>query len=229
MGTLTITNTFCGTPYQPTYGLLYNWYAVDDSRKISSSDDWVIMPAGFYSGSDKETGTTYWDSPNTGATNARNLNVRGSGIRDGDSGGFQYLKNYEFSRNSPTADYRYLAYNSSSLQAGNGGNRYRLGFPQRLVNTSTSLSIGQNGTYTGNDGKVYRTIVLSYALSPFKIEVLADNLQETKFRNGDVIPYHGSNNGSNFTNAEWAALTTAGCCAYNNDVNNVAPGFSFPT
>lgn len=44
----------------------------------------------------------------------------------------------------------------------------------------------------------------------------------------DIIPWHGATPASYFTDVEWAALTTAGVCAYGNDVNNVATGFTFP-
>jgi uncharacterized protein (TIGR02145 family) len=63
-----------------TYGLLYNWYAVNDSRKIApegwhvaSLEEWNVLNT--FLGGDlisggklKETGTTHWNSPNTGAT-----------------------------------------------------------------------------------------------------------------------------------------------------------------
>ena len=42
MGTLTINNTYCGATYPVYKGLVYNYYAVSDSKKISSSDDWVV-------------------------------------------------------------------------------------------------------------------------------------------------------------------------------------------
>lgn len=72
----------------------------------------------------------------------------------------------------------------------------------------TELKHGETGTYVGNDSKVYRTICIG------NIEWLADNLAETKCRNGDLIPEVTDN-------AAWAALTTGALCAYNNDWNNV--------
>jgi uncharacterized protein (TIGR02145 family) len=63
------------------YGALYNWWAVNDSRKlcpagwhVPADDEWTILidylgGASVAGGKLKETGTTLWSSPNTGATN----------------------------------------------------------------------------------------------------------------------------------------------------------------
>jgi hypothetical protein len=82
------------------------------------------------------------------------------------------------------------------------------GLSIRPIKDSTTLSDGETGTYTGNDGKVYRTICIGTQ------EWVADNLAETKFRNGDDIPIVTDN-------ATWDALETAGMCAYDNDDNNI--------
>jgi len=63
------------------YGLLYNWYAVNDSRglapqgwHIPSNEEWgtLITYLGGFSvagGKMKEEGTSHWEDPNIGATN----------------------------------------------------------------------------------------------------------------------------------------------------------------
>jgi uncharacterized protein (TIGR02145 family) len=68
-----------------TYGKLYNWYAVADPRglapagyHIPSDAEWTTLVIGLggdqvsgdEGGKMKETGTTHWTTPNTGATNS---------------------------------------------------------------------------------------------------------------------------------------------------------------
>ena len=79
------------------YGKLYNWYAVNDSRKIAptgwhvpTDEEWTILTiflAGesIVGGKLKETGTTHWQSPNIGATNETGFTALPGGMRDGNS------------------------------------------------------------------------------------------------------------------------------------------------
>ena len=74
-----------------SYGKLYNWYAVNDSRglapagwHIASKDDWTAMVNSV--GGDPEAGgklksTDLWLSPNTGATNITGFNGTPAGYR----------------------------------------------------------------------------------------------------------------------------------------------------
>ena len=81
------------------------------------------------------------------------------------------------------------------------------GMSIRLIKDSTTLTHGQKGSYTGNDGKIYRTICIGTQ------EWLADNLCETLYRDGSPIP--------EVTDAAtWAALTTGARCSYDNDESN---------
>jgi uncharacterized protein (TIGR02145 family) len=78
-----------------TYGRLYTWYAVTDSRKICpagwhvpSDAEWftlISMEAmggqDFGGGKLKSKGTTFWASPNTGATNEAHFSALPGGLR----------------------------------------------------------------------------------------------------------------------------------------------------
>ncbi len=76
-----------------TYGRLYNWDAVNDSRNIApegwhvpSDVEWQIL-IDYLGGDDvaggklKETGTTHWNNPNTGATNESGFSALPGGYR----------------------------------------------------------------------------------------------------------------------------------------------------
>ena len=75
-----------------TYGRLYNWYAATNSRNIAP-EGWHLPTEAEWrtlidylgnnevGGKMKETGTTHWLSPNTGATNESGFTALPSGIR----------------------------------------------------------------------------------------------------------------------------------------------------
>jgi len=211
--------------FQPKYGLYYNWFAVIDASNIANDDwhvpsrtDWgtltTYLGGESVAGADvKVTGYDYWKSPNTGATNSAKLNVIGAGGRN-------YTGVFGTTFNVPTEIGWFWSTTQSDAQNawemgalynstffGDGVNYKTNGYSDRLIKDSTSLSDGQTGTYIGNDGKTYRTICIGSQ------EWLADNLAETKYRDGTPIPeVTGA--------AAWAALTTGGLCAYNNDWAN---------
>lgn len=121
-----------------TYGSLYNWYAVIDSRNIApegwhvpSDVEWRTL-VDYLGGSNvaggkmKETGTTHWNSPNTGATNESGFSALPGGNRGAQYGYFDDLGNHAyFWSSSEYSSYhgwaRALNYNNSevSLYAGN--------------------------------------------------------------------------------------------------------------
>jgi uncharacterized protein (TIGR02145 family) len=80
--------------YVATYGRLYTWYAVTDSRNVCptgwhvpTASEWTVLVT-FVGGWEtaggklKETGTAHWQSPNTGATNETGFTALPSGRRD---------------------------------------------------------------------------------------------------------------------------------------------------
>jgi len=125
-----------------TYGRLYNWYAVSDSRNIApagwhvpTDEEWkqLEMNLGMsqaqadttgWRGTDeggklKEAGTTHWDTPNGGATNGSGFTALPGGYRD-TNGGFNYI-GYDAlfwsstEHDSSNAWYRLLNYYSSQV------------------------------------------------------------------------------------------------------------------
>lgn len=77
-----------------TYGRLYNFYAVTDSRNIAPSGwhvpsdaEWTTLTSSLGStdivgGNLKESGTTHWSSPNTGADNSSGFTGLPGGRRE---------------------------------------------------------------------------------------------------------------------------------------------------
>ena len=85
-----------------TYGRLYTWYVVNDSRNlcpvgwhVPTDAEWTILTT-FLGGKDvaggklKETGTTHWLDPNEGATNESGFTALPGGYRSY-SGAFDYV------------------------------------------------------------------------------------------------------------------------------------------
>jgi uncharacterized protein (TIGR02145 family) len=81
------------------YGAMYNWYAVNTGKlaltgwHVPTDDDWntLINYAGGTSvagGNLKETGTTYWQPPNTGATDEFGFSAVPAGYRSYTNGSF---------------------------------------------------------------------------------------------------------------------------------------------
>lgn len=111
------------------FGKLYNWYAVNDWKglapegwHIPSQDEWqslMVAAGGAQAGGKlKDTWTTYWNSPNTGATNELGFNARGGGYRTPYDTEFYMdkgLRGYWWTSTSQSGDYALffgLGYNS---------------------------------------------------------------------------------------------------------------------
>ena len=87
--------------YKSIYGALYNWYAVNADKlcpngwHVPSSDEWTTLTTSLggdsiAAGKLKETGTTHWATPNTGATNSTGFTALPGGMRGG-YGSFYYF------------------------------------------------------------------------------------------------------------------------------------------
>ena len=133
------TGAFCwyndAVSSKATYGALYNWYAVKDSRQIApngwhipSDNEWLILTNYLVSivghsegGSLKETGTSHWLSPNTGANNSTGFTGLPGGLH-GSEGYFDNLGLYGYWW-SNTATYNLawsftLNFNNNTLDRG---------------------------------------------------------------------------------------------------------------
>jgi len=133
-------NDSTATPSNRTkYGYLYNWYAakgIYTTGNIASTDTLNICPSGWHVPTDadwttlttelggesvaggkmKSVGTSFWNSPNTEATNSSGFSVLPGGYRYSD-GSFDYVSNYAFFWSATEFDfvnvawYRGLYYN----------------------------------------------------------------------------------------------------------------------
>lgn len=202
------------------YGYLYNWYAATDSRNIANTGWHVPSDAEFNSlatylggrtgagGKLKQITSIYWSSPNTGATNEYLFNSRGNGYRQR-LNSTTYTFN-EISRHGglwttteQDATFAYQNYTYYTDANFVSAIYYKKGaFGIRLIADS-----GNPTSYIGNDGKIYRTVTIN------GVTYTADNLAETKYRNGDNIPEVTDN-------TDWSNLTTGARCVYGNNENN---------
>lgn len=89
-----------------TYGKLYNWYAVNTGKlcptgwHVPTDAEWTTLTTylgglSVAGGKLKETGTTHWSSPNTGATNEAGFTALPGGSRTG-NGPFNWIGSYGY-------------------------------------------------------------------------------------------------------------------------------------
>lgn len=203
------------------YGYLYNWYAATDSRNIANTGWHVPSRAETnilqtylstnVGGKLKETGTAYWNSPNTGATNEVAFNGRGAGYR-GYNGIFNSINKTlniiltDQEQRSLGYNFDYFGYGSITLT----DDVKLFGRSIRLLKDDSTLA-----NYVGNDGKTYLTVKIGDQVW------IAENLAETEYRDHSKIPI--------IENAvDWIAQTNGAMCAYNNDYTLVGCGETAP-
>lgn len=193
------------------YGYLYNWYAATDSRNITT--DKAHVPN--HSECQNIINIVFNNEFKTIGNGSRDSNGNFSGIVT--MGGYQCGEEY----NANSSWNIYVDVESSYADNGLGFKRF--GYAIRLiVDTPVEMS-GNSAIYVGNDGRRYKCVLIN------GIWYTAENLAETRYRNGDLIPVVTDN-------TAWAALTTGARCAYNNDKANafettsIAPvGYRIPT
>jgi len=215
-------------PVAVEYGYLYNFYAAGNPD--ISAAGWHLPErtefdtlcaflggAAVAGGKMKEIGLTHWLTPNTGADNSSGFNARGTGYRttvtyhifDAITVIAEYWTATQTTQTPPQVFVRILDCAGTSVQNSNVFKTFGLAI--RLVKDITTLTNGQTGIYTGNDGKEYPTICIGTQ------EWLAADLCETQYRTGAAIV-------TVTDQTAWEALTTGAKCAYNNDEALVATG-----
>jgi uncharacterized protein (TIGR02145 family) len=228
------------------YGRHYNWYAATNAKGLpatgwhvwTKAESAAIMqyldPSGtsghnnIAGGKMKIGNSAYWQDPNSAADNSSGFNGKGSGYRDDSDGTFQEYKQIGYYVH-PDVQYAPgkqiyacmlhfensifdVTYGSSSCTA-----HMNTGLSIRLIKNSTTLTNGQTGTYTGNDGTIYPTICIG------SYEMLALDLRETKYADGSTIPVITDN-------TSWFNDSTGASCTYINSISAFAPiGFHIPT
>lgn len=183
------------------YGRLYNWYAATSPILTSSADwrvptaaDWDAMLAYGEIGSTngvawrlREPGLAHWSGTDSRIINDLFFSVRGSGYRvgyDGSGSGlagtFKFLKSegYFWSQTQSPIPANGTAYEFPyhCLFVQKTGWDKRSGNSIRLVRNSLTYNGDTTGTYVGNDGTVYNTVVIN------NLEWLTTNLIETQYR-----------------------------------------------
>lgn len=133
--------------YENPYGNLYNWYTVVDPRNVCptgwhvpSDDEWTVLTdylggTAVAGGKMKSTGTQYWQSPNTAATNESGF----SGLAGGqliDLGNFNRLGEYGYwwsSNESSTTNAWCRAMSHTNGNAVRGGVPKMWGYSVRCI------------------------------------------------------------------------------------------------
>jgi hypothetical protein len=213
-----------GESFPPiNFGILYNYWACINASGLARPGWRILQRADIISirdylggsavagGKLKEAGLTYWNSPNTGATNEKGFNGRGGGQRTASSGGFQSLKiaGNLHSTDVASATNNYiltLVYSGANSSDGQGA--FGFGRATRCLRDAPGIADGVVGSYVCNNGRIIRTIVIN------ELEILADNLVETIYNDGTAIPFITDN-------AAWTADITGAHCYYANDSANV--------
>ena len=113
------------------YGALYNWKATQNSDSlcpvgwhVPTDTEWTILTNYLAStsvagGKMKSTGTTYWDSPNTDATNESGFSALPGGVRNID-GTFSYINSLAFFWSATEPDFGSAVAWYRNLYNGNG-------------------------------------------------------------------------------------------------------------
>ena len=134
------------TAYKSIYGALYNWYAVNTGKlcptgwHMPTDEEWKALAdhfggLGYTGGRMKETGTTHWTAPNTGATNISGFTALPGGYRT-ENGSFVSMGNKgmwwsDTDYDASSAWFRSMTYDSDIMIRDHSGQKN--GFSVRCV------------------------------------------------------------------------------------------------
>jgi uncharacterized protein (TIGR02145 family) len=130
--------------YGTVYGALYNWHAANhpllppEGWRLPTYEelgDLIDYLGGFFAGGEmKTTGFTYWDPPNTGATNSSNFSAIGSGGRGENFGSLNKRAFFWSSSHYPGMGAHVLTmYHDRTLVSWNGIYNIISGFSVRFI------------------------------------------------------------------------------------------------
>jgi uncharacterized protein (TIGR02145 family) len=205
-----------------TYGLLYNWHAVNDDDglcptgwRVPSDGEWTQL-TDFLGGESvagglmKTTGTLsagtgLWESPNGAATNSSGFSGLPGGGRN--SGGYfnQGFYGFWWSSSVFSTDYPDFAW-TRNLQylgglAGRSDQSVQDGFSVRCVQGECQATV------TDIDGNVYDAVQIGSQCW------MAENLKVERYRNGNAIP-------AGLSDSAWTFTTTGAFAVYDDVAAN---------
>jgi uncharacterized protein (TIGR02145 family) len=208
------------------YGRLYNFYALTGlaptGLHIPTDTEWDTMTTylgglSVAGGKLKEVGLTHWTSPNTGATDDYNFTGLGSGYRNSATGAFLNFNDLVRFWTSTELDESFAYYNQlfyNTIEVLNTNQSKKMGFSVRCIRDLTAQEqidfadgdiVDTVTDYEGREYNIVRIGTQGWMSTNYACAFLND---------GTAIP--------NVTdNSAWAALTTKGQCAFDNDNDNI--------
>jgi len=202
-------------PFEISYGKLYNWYAVTNANVLAPTGWRIPTETDFETlrtylggtsvagGEMKEVGFSYWDSPNTGATNNSGFNGLGGGRRIDGATDFTAIREsfYMWTSTASTSTHsKSSSIHYDSAFFNNIGTTKGDGLSIRMIKDN---SIDPE-TLTDYDGNIYNTVTIGTQVWT------AQNWKCTHYKNGVLIP--------NITVLfNWSEDTTGAWCYYDNN------------
>lgn len=199
------------------FGLLYNHYAVTDSRfcpagwHVPTSSELDALSS-FLGGSSvagshlKEIGTTHWNAPNSGALDSYLFSLTGSGYRN-QNGSFNLLKSrgYLSCSNLASSTSKFIFYSDyNSNLFTRASLPFRSALSVRFIKDD-AIDCGYMRDYNGN---YYKTTIIN------GIVLTAQNYIGTLFSDLTEIPYISAN-------VDWNVTLSPARCAYQNNLSYI--------